>query len=198
MRSSSTTRFAWWQWVLALALSGCCSAAAGASVGPIGGAPPIAPVTNNGGGGGGGAGVVGVTSAASRYVLWCARPGGSACTRAASALGVTVTDVGAIPETLLTQIRDTEDDCSDPEIAQVTAMLTGPLGITARNWHDNVGGQLARESVPQTYSGGGCTNCCFAPTEPAVKLHVVATAEGTRWLVRVWEPGEFVNAKTCR
>ncbi|MCC7539484.1 MAG: hypothetical protein IT379_24880 [Deltaproteobacteria bacterium] len=170
-------------------VSGCCSAAAGASTPTPGSAPSV--VTSNTPGG---ATTDATPMALSRYVLWCATPGGSACSRAAATLEVTPSDAASVPEPMLGPMRDTESDCTDPDVAGVTTLLQGPLGITARNWHDNVGASLQRESIAQTYSGGGCTNCCFAPNEPAVKVHVVATPDGLRFLVRVWEPGGFVNS----
>lgn len=181
---------------LALGLSGCCSAAAGAAVAGAGVGPTVslAAVTNNGGAGGGaggGGGGVAPAGAGGPVTLWCAQPGGTACSAAAGLLGTAPADAAAIPEAMLGPMRDGADDCADPDVSRVTALLQGPLGITPGNWHDNVGSSITRGSIAQTFSGGGCTNCCFAPTQPAVKVHVVDGPTGARTLVRVWEVGSF-------
>jgi hypothetical protein len=61
--------------------------------------------------------------------------------------------------------------------------------VSPQNWHDNVGQVETADRIPDPYAGSGCTNCCWTPGEPSIKVHVVDTAAGARFFVRVWEAG---------
>lgn len=135
--------------------------------------------------------VPGAPIAAGAVTLWCSQPAGAACQGATAALGVAPVAASAIPSELLTATHDLPDDCQDPDLAPLLGRVATPLGIDPASWHDNGGTIGGVEYVTDVYSGGGCTNCCWRPTEAPVKVQVATTAAGPRYLVRVWEGGEI-------
>jgi hypothetical protein len=124
---------------------------------------------------------------AGRVALWCQQPKGAACAQARKALGAEPQAPEALPPAALGPILDGEDDCAQPGTATVLATLAEALAIDPGNWHDNIGREVGAASVPETFAGGGCTNCCWDEQEPAVKVHAVRDGDGLRFLVRVWE-----------
>lgn len=122
-------------------------------------------------------------------VLWCSQPGGPACAAARQELGQEVTPAEEIGEVLLSQPRDTHDDCQDPDLAPMMQRVTTAIGAGG-TWVDQGGAIGTPTSVRSPYSGSGCLTAP-QPATPTTKVHVADAADGRRFMVRVWEIGEF-------
>ena len=121
-------------------------------------------------------------------VLFCSQPGGVACAAAQHELGQAPTPAEAVPWTILERARDTEDDCSDPDLAPLMQRVTRAVGAHG-TWVDHVGAVTAPEHLIDPFHGSGCMNVP-QPAEPVVKVHTADAPAGVRFLVRIWEIGD--------
>lgn len=121
-------------------------------------------------------------------VLWCSQPGGPACAAARQELGQEATPAEEVGELLLSQPRDTQNDCIDPDLAPMMQRVTAAIGAGG-NWVDQGGSIGTAHSVRSPYSGSGCLTAP-QPATPTTKVHLADGAEGRRFMVRVWEAGE--------
>lgn len=122
-------------------------------------------------------------------VLWCSQPAGPACTAAQQELGLPPTPAEAVPVALLEGARDLDDDCTDPELAELQQRVAQACGVRSGRTADQAGTIADASLIADMYSGSGCVNVA-RPTDPTVKIHAVDAPEGVRFLVRVWEVGE--------
>lgn len=184
------SRMSWIAGALAVAWSGCCSAAASGGVGTIATTDIAATVSND-------RSAQHVTvpppttsppppPMQSMY-LWCAAPTGAACRAAAATLGLQPVGVEGLPEAVFRAIDDQTNDCDASGFPELTARLGSALGLPADRWHDHGGTLLPREQIADIFYAAGCLNCCN-PALPAIKLSVVVGPPRSV-LVRVWEIG---------
>ncbi len=122
-------------------------------------------------------------------VLWCSQPAGPACTAAQGELGLSPTPAEAVPLAMLSTARDLDDDCSDPELAELLQRIAAALGVQSGQTADQVGTIGDPGLIADVDSGGGCVNVA-RPGDPTAKVQAVVVGGGARFLVRVWEIGE--------
>lgn len=118
--------------------------------------------------------------------LWCAAPRGEMCGRASRALRASHTPAESLPAQLFeSEWRDLDEDCADPDLAELLAILGTALGVPATGWVDQAGSPTV-ERLEIVVHGGGCTNLT-AEGVPDVKVQLVEGPVGMIALVRVWE-----------
>ncbi len=121
-------------------------------------------------------------------VLFCSQPGGVACAAAQQELGQAPTPAETVPWTILEHARDSDDDCSDPDIAPLMQRVTHAVGASGA-WVDHLGAVTSPEVLIDPFHGSGCMNAP-QPAEPVVKIHAADAPDGVRFLVRIWEIGD--------
>lgn len=116
--------------------------------------------------------------------LWCADTEGSACLRAAAALGsIAVKNPENAPPALY-DLEDLPDDCLAPGIAEIRQRLDLALGFASSGWRDQGGNRLTAEFWPNVYSAAGCISDVGAPV---AKIAASSSSTPRLYLVRVWE-----------
>ncbi len=118
--------------------------------------------------------------------LWCEDSAGSACLRAAAALGSLPVKNPANAPPALYSLEDLPDDCTAPGIAEIRTRLDGALGVDPTGWRDQSGNRLDAEFWPNIYSAAGCISDVGSPV-----AKIAASSAGTPrlYLIRVWESG---------
>ena len=124
-------------------------------------------------------------------VLWCSQPGGAACTAVQQELGQAPTPAQDVPASILANARDTDDDCSDPELVPLMQRVTRAVGSGGR-WFDQSGRITRAEVISDPTSGGGCLSAP-SPGDAIAKVHAADGEQGVRFFVRVWEAGDALR-----
>jgi len=121
---------------------------------------------------------------------WCssARSRAALPATAQQELGQAPTPAETVPQAILTRARDTDDDCSDPDLAPLMQRVTRAVGAGGA-WVDHVGAVTGPEQLADPFHGSGCMNVP-QPAEPVVKVHAANGPGGVRFLVRIWEVGD--------
>lgn len=118
--------------------------------------------------------------------LWCEDSSGSACLRAAAALGSLAVKNPENAPAALFDLEDLADDCIAPGIPEIRTRLDVALSLDAGGWRDQGGNRLEAASWPDIYSAAGCISDVGSPV-----AKIAASSSGTPrlYLVRVWETG---------